>query len=176
MSDQPEIAKEFDLFLSHSGTDKEWVKTLAERLEQEGIDDSPDARRIKVFLDVWDIDYSQNIVNRLNEGLKKSCYLAAILSPEFLDSGWANQEWTHWFMDDPRARNLLPLLYRSVSLDGKRRIELPMPFKTSKHFDFRENKHFESEFGKLLRRVRGQLPLRGSPGTARYLRSHFASR
>jgi hypothetical protein len=51
MSDQPEIAKEFDLFLSHSGTDKEWVKTLAERLEQEGIDDSPDARRIKVFLD-----------------------------------------------------------------------------------------------------------------------------
>ena len=33
-------------------------------------------------------------------------------------------------MTDPKAGNLIPVLYRDATLDGKRRIELPMPFKT----------------------------------------------
>ena len=81
-----EIQKEHDVFLSHTGIDKAWVRTLGERLEQEGIEDRSDSRRIKVFFDEWDIDYGENIVNRLNEGLRQSRYLVAILSPEFLES------------------------------------------------------------------------------------------
>jgi hypothetical protein len=164
--DQPE--EEHDVFLSHTGIDKDWVRTLGERLEQEGIEDRPDARRIKVFFDEWDVDYGENIVNRLNEGLRRSRYLAAILSPEFLESNWANQEWTHWFMSDPKASNLIPVLYRDETLDGKRRIELPMPFKTARFVDFRERTHFERAFAQLLRRIRGLRPQRGEAGPARY--------
>ena len=42
-------AEEYDLFLSHTGTDKDWVRTLGERLEREGIEDRDDSRLIKVF-------------------------------------------------------------------------------------------------------------------------------
>jgi hypothetical protein len=163
-----DLEKEHDVFLSHTGVDKEWVRTLGERMEQEGIEDRADSRRIKVFFDEWDIDYGENIVNRLNDGLSRSRYLAAILSPEFIESNWANQEWTHWFMNDPKAPNLIPVLYRDTSLDGKRRIELPMPFKTARFVDFRERTQFERAFQQLLRRVRGHRPERGAHRPGRY--------
>src|SRR5947208_844136 len=118
-SSPAEPVKEHDVFLSHTGVDKDWVRTLGERLEQEGIEDSKESRRIRVFFDEWDVDYGENIVNRLNDGLVRSRYLAAILSPEFLESNWANQEWTHWFMDDPKASSLIPVLYRDATRDGK---------------------------------------------------------
>ncbi len=168
MSSPAESAKEHDIFLSHTGVDKDWVRTLGERLEREGIEDRDDSRRIKVFFDEWDIDYGANIVNRLNDGLIRSRYLAAILSPEFLESSWANQEWTHWFMTDPKAGNLIPVLYRDETLDGKRRIELPMPFKTGRFVDFRARTQFERAFMQLLRRIRGLAPQRGAAGPARY--------
>ena len=154
--------------MSHTGIDKDWVRTLGERLEREGIEDRDESRRIKVFFDEWDINYGANIVNRLNDGLSRSRYLAAILSPEFLESSWANQEWTHWFMTDPKAGNLIPVLYRDTTLDGKRRIELPMPFKTGRFVDFRERTQFERAFMQLLRRIRGLGPQRGAAGPARY--------
>lgn len=162
------VAKEHDLFLSHTGIDKDWVRNLGERLEREGVEDRDDSRRINVFFDEWDIDYSANIVNRLNEGLSRSRYLVAILSPEFLESSWANQEWTHWFMTDPKARNLIPVLYRDSTIDGQRRIELPMPFKTGRFVDFRDKTQFERAFLQLLRRLRGLPPQRGARGPARY--------
>jgi hypothetical protein len=160
--------KEHDLFLSHTGVDKDWVRTLGARLEQEGIEDRNESRRVKVFFDEWDINYGENIVNRLNEGLTRSRYLAVILSPEFLDSSWANQEWTHWFMTDPKAGNIIPILYRDNTLDGTRRIELPMPFKTGRFVDFRERTQFERALLQLLRRIRGLGPQRGEVGPARY--------
>lgn len=168
MISPPANQNENDIFLSHTGVDKDWVRNLGERLEREGVEDHHDSRRIKVFFDEWDIDYGANIVNRLNEGLSYSRFLVAILSPEFLESNWANQEWTHWFMTDPRADNLIPVLYRDSTLDGNRRIELPMPFKTGRFVDFRERNNFERAFSQLLRRVRGLAPQRGVPGPARY--------
>lgn len=168
-----EDSKEHDVFLSHTGADKNWVRALGERIEQEGIEDRSGSRRIKVFFDEWDVDYGENIVNRLNDGLNRSRYLAAILSPEFIESNWANQEWTHWFMSDPKAPNLIPILYRDTSLDGNRRIELPMPFKTARFVDFRERTQFERALQQLLRRVRGLRPERGRSQPARYTRSEI---
>lgn len=171
MSSPTEPAKEHDVFLSHTRVDKDWVRTLGERLEQEGIEDRKDSRRIRVFFDEWDVDYGENIVNRLNDGLVRSRYLATILSPEFLESNWANQEWTHWFMNDPKVSNLIPVLYRDTTRDGKRRIDLPMPFKTARFVDFRERTQFERAFEQLLRRIRGLRPQRGQLGPARHSES-----
>jgi hypothetical protein len=164
----PPPEKEHDVFLSHTAIDKDWVRALGERLEREGIEDQAESRRIKVFFDEWDINYGANIVNRLNDGLTRSRHLVAILSPEFIESNWANQEWTHWFMTDPKASDLIPVLSRDTTLDGKRRIELPMPFKTARFVDFRERTQFERAFVQLLRRIRGLSPERGAAGPARY--------
>ena len=54
---------EFDLFLSHATPDKEWVLTLAERLEALGL---------RVFLDSQQIAVGDNFVLRLSDGLEKS--------------------------------------------------------------------------------------------------------
>jgi hypothetical protein len=49
------------VFLSHSTKDKPFVRDLADALEAGG--------EIKVWLDEREIDYGQNIVRRIQEGL-----------------------------------------------------------------------------------------------------------
>ena len=59
--------QEFDLFLSHASPDKEWVLTLADRLEKLGL---------RVFVDKREIAVGDNFVVRLSDGLQKSRYMA----------------------------------------------------------------------------------------------------
>jgi hypothetical protein len=55
-----------------------------------------------------------------------------------------------------------------MSLDGQRRIDLPPPFKAARWIDFRSGNAYEREFQKLLRRIRGLAPQRGTGATPRY--------
>ena len=168
MAAGPQTAK--DAFLCHNGADKAWVTRLAERLEAESIDGLKDSRRISVFLDEWDIDYGENAVNRMGEGLKQCRHLIAVMSPEFFSSGWTNFEWTDVVAEDPwnARKRLIPLFLRDLSLDGQYRIQLPAPFKAARWMDFRSPNAFEREFQKLLRRIRGLPPQRGSGAVPRY--------
>ena len=77
--------EEFDLFLSHATPDKEWVLTLAERLE---------ARGLRVFVDSREIAVGDNFVLRLSDGLEKSRYMGLVLSSHTLGRPWVEQEWT----------------------------------------------------------------------------------
>jgi hypothetical protein len=72
-----------DAFLCHNKTDKDWVRTLAERVETETLDEEGKQRKLKVFFDEWDIDVGENAVNRMNSGLGKARYLVVVMSPEF---------------------------------------------------------------------------------------------
>src|SRR3954454_11012062 len=100
-----------DLFLCHNGADKDWVRDLAEQIESETFDGQPDGRPLRVFFDEWDIDVGQNLILKINEGLKVSRYVAVAISPEFLDAPWPTLEWTHVVADDPTNRKgrLIPL-------------------------------------------------------------------
>ena len=60
-------------------------------MESETIDIN-NSLKIWVIFDEWDIDYNENIVNRLSDGQRQTTFLAAMLTPEFLDSGWTNLE------------------------------------------------------------------------------------
>src|SRR5205823_6256494 len=113
------------------------------------------SRKLSVFFDEWDIDYGENFINRINEGLPKARYFGVVMSPEFFESGWTNFEWTDVVAEDPSGarKKIIPIFLREVSLDGKERISLPAPFKAIKHFDFRVATDFEREFVKLLRRI-----------------------
>src|SRR5207245_9487937 len=79
-----------DLFLCHAGADKAWVLQLAARLEAERIGN----RSIEVFLDDWDIDHGENIVAKIDEGLKSARFCAVVLSPAMLKRDWPEAEWT----------------------------------------------------------------------------------
>lgn len=161
---------EHDIFLCHNGTDKDWVVGLAERLEAESIDGTEEGRRIRVFLDVWDVEKGENIVLRLGQELVSGSFVAAVMSPEFFGSNWTRFEWTDIVARDPvntRGR-LLPLRLRDISLDGATRISFPPPFNALRHFDFRAEAHFEREFQDLLRRIRGHPLPRGRQLPSRY--------
>jgi hypothetical protein len=153
-----------DLFLCYNKADKDWTFTLAERIEAETIDGLASSRKLSVFFAEWDVDYGENIINRINATLPRARYFAPVMSPEFFKSGWTNFEWTDVVADDPAGlkKKLIPLLLRDVSLDDQERLVLPAPFKTLRHLDFRDKSRFEQEFQKLLRRIRGLPPQRGA--------------
>jgi hypothetical protein len=148
-----------DLFLCHTGADKPFVRALAERLERELVG----RRSISVFLDEWDIDYGENLLRRIEEGLKRSRFLAVVLSPAFTRADWPALEWQSKVYDDPSGRlgRILPILRHKYDPETGEAIEIPFALKILKYFDFTSEARFEPEFERLLRRIRGQRPLRG---------------
>lgn len=77
-----------DLFLCHSGADKDWVRSLGSRLEELRIGD----RSIQVFFDEWDIDYGDNIISKIDAGLKQSRFVGLVLSPRMVQADWPTAE------------------------------------------------------------------------------------
>jgi hypothetical protein len=154
-----------DVFLCHSGADKNWVRGLAEQIESETFDGTATGRKLKVFFDEWDIDVGQNFIVRLNEGLKKSRYVAVVLSPEMLEAPWPTFEWTHIVAGDPANAQgrIIPLFAREYSEKLKKRSEFPAPFLAINWIDFRCPKDFKKGFLKLIRKLRDQPPARGRP-------------
>lgn len=159
-----------DVFLCHNRADKPWVRELGARLEAETIDGTLTGRRIRVFLDEWDIEGGENIVVRLGEELASGTFVAVVMSPEFFESSWTAFEWTDVVARDPanKAGKILPLRRRDVSLDGACRVKFPAPFNALSYFDFRSTAHFEPEFERLLGRIRNLPPPRGRAVAARY--------
>src|SRR5882724_2992970 len=99
-----------DLFLCYNKSDKDWTHTLAERLEAETIDGLSSSRKLNIFFAEWDVDYGENLLNRINEALPRARYFAPVMSPEFFRSGWTNFEWTDVVAEDPAGlrKKLIP--------------------------------------------------------------------
>jgi len=156
-----------DIFLSYNKADKKWVHDLAAQIESETLDGTPAGRKMRVFLDEWDMDVGDNMINKMNTGLKVCRFFAVVMSPEFFGSGWTNFEWTHVVSQDPTntKRRIIPIFLRETTLDGKQRIEFPAPFNVLKYLDFRETKAFATYYQRLIRRIRGLPPERGDQRT-----------
>ena len=90
---------EYDVFLSHATPDKPWILTLAERLE---------GLRLRVFVDVLEIDPGDNWVIRLSDALERSRYLVLVLSNHTAGRPWVMQEWTSWMAGHGPLGRLLP--------------------------------------------------------------------
>ncbi len=146
------------------------MEELGARLEAESLDGTTSGRRIRVFLDEWDIEKGENVVSRLGDELASGAFVAVVMSPEFFASDWTRFEWTDVVARDPanKAGRLLPLRRRDLSLDGSRRVRFPAPFNALSYFDFRSDAHFEPEFEALLRRIRNMPLPRGRAVQPRY--------
>jgi hypothetical protein len=99
--------EEFDLFLSHASPDKEWVLTLAERLETLGL---------RVFVDTREIVVGDNFVLRLSDGLERSRYMVLVLSSRTEQRPWVMQEWTSFVAGHGPLGRLLPVNIDAVEL------------------------------------------------------------
>jgi TIR domain len=152
-----------DLFICHNGADKGWVEKLAEQVESETFEGTPNGRPLRVFFDKWDIRPGANVIQRLNDGLAKARYVGVVVSPDMVAADWPTLEWTHVIADDPTNRRgrLLPLFLRDGTEKGGTRIDLPAPFRVLNWIDFRSLPSFKPSYLKLIAQVRDLAPTRG---------------
>jgi hypothetical protein len=99
------------VLLSHSSKDKLFVRDLADAPEAGG--------EIKIWLDEREIDYGQNIVLKIEEGLDANVVLL-ILSPDSVDSKWVKEDWTAAYGTRPIAS--APSSLRSSTVNAEPRI------------------------------------------------------
>ena len=148
---------DYDVFLSHNRADKDWVRTLAARIEAE----SWQGRRLRVFFDEWDLRPGQSIPRQLEEALPKSRKVLVVLSPEAVASAWVELERFVALSSDPAGRQgrLIPLLRRDC--------EIPALLSLIKHLDFRQDSEFEHAFRQLLSLLRDEPLPRGEKAPRR---------
>ena len=118
------------VFLSHSSKDKPFVRMLADELEAGG--------EIKVWLDEREIDYGDNSVLKMEEGLDADAVLL-ILSPDSVESNWVKEEWTDAFWDQTNTARikLAPVLHRDCRIPHFLRNKKPFDLRTNQTEGFR---------------------------------------
>ena len=93
------------VFLSyaHSESDREFVKSLYERLEQGGI---------SCFFDEKSLEPGANFILKISEAIDECNYLVMVMSPAYFSAGFASTEWGAVLSTDPKNERgrLIPLL------------------------------------------------------------------
>ena len=75
----------YDIFISYRTTHSPWVETLAVNLRNQNY---------KVFLDRWELIPGQDFTTKLHEALNNSRCAILVATPDTLESGWVQQEYT----------------------------------------------------------------------------------
>ncbi|UCG88410.1 MAG: toll/interleukin-1 receptor domain-containing protein [Gemmatimonadota bacterium] len=73
-----------NVFISHRGSDTQQAEQLANEIRSVGH---------QVWLDVWNIDLGDSIVERINEGLEGATYVVVCYSSSGITSPWMSREW-----------------------------------------------------------------------------------
>lgn len=126
------------VFLCHSSRDKDFVRRVATSLVDHGC---------RVWFDAWEIRVGDNIVQKINDGLQESDFVAVVLSKSAMESEWVKNEWTAKFMTaaDERRAMVLPLLIEQC--------EIPALLKPLKYADFRNRDKYDTALGDILNAV-----------------------
>lgn len=125
---------QYDIFLSHSNSDKKIVRRVANKLTKMGF---------KVWLDEWEIFVGEKIIQKLSLGLEQSIFVGIWLTQNSIKSNWVEEEWHTKYSEGIKDGkvSILPLI-------GEK-IEIPYLLKKLKHADFSTN--FNSGFNELVK-------------------------
>ena len=93
----------FDVFLTHSAADKAIVRTLAERLRNDGL---------RVWFDEWEVRPGDSIPSKIEAGLENSRVLVLCMSAHAFGSDWAKLESGTFRFRDPLNKDRRFLLLR----------------------------------------------------------------
>lgn len=74
-----------DFFISYTSADQAWAEWIAGTLERAGS---------TTVLQAWDFRPGENFIQRMNEALAAATRVLAVLSPAYLHSDYARDEWT----------------------------------------------------------------------------------
>ncbi|MEI7732188.1 MAG: TIR domain-containing protein [Verrucomicrobiota bacterium] len=134
---------QYDVFLSHSSKDKAVVRTLAERLRQDGL---------KVWFDEWVLKPGDPIQKMIDDGLETSRVLVLCMSANAFGSDWAQLEAGTFRFRDPlnRERRFIPLRLDDAPIKGSLGQFLYLDWRPADR---------EQEHAKLLAACRGETEL-----------------
>ena len=76
----------YDVFLSHSAKDREFVVRLAEDLVAAGL---------RVWLDQWNIRVGDSFAAAIDDAIRACRFLVIVMSPDYFQSAWTTQEWQY---------------------------------------------------------------------------------
>ncbi len=98
-------------FISYTNTDQTWAKWIAWQLEQEGY---------SVLIQAWDFRPGNNFFHEMDEALRQTERIIAVLSHDYLNSTYAKSEWMAVFQRDPlgKQRILLPIRIADCEVQG----------------------------------------------------------
>ncbi|MBR2209701.1 MAG: TIR domain-containing protein [Synergistaceae bacterium] len=95
---------EYDVFISHAGEDKEsFVDEFVEKLRK---------LKVKVWYDTSELKWGDSLRHRIDEGLKRSKFGIAIISPNYIAEGkyWTKEEFNALFqLESINGKVLLPI-------------------------------------------------------------------
>ena len=102
---------DYDVFLSHSATDKVVVREIAKRLRTDGL---------RVWFDEWVLKPGDCIPAKIEEGLERSRVLVLCMSAHAFGSEWAQLESGTFRFRDPlnKDRRFLPLRLDDAPIEG----------------------------------------------------------
>ncbi len=128
-----EIIK-YDVFISHSFKDKDWVIEFTENLSDCGL---------AVFIFEKSIRVGESISKKINQVLEECECVILVLTPEWVVSEWSTLEaYSSLFLDpNNKSRKVIPLLLEDCTK--------PIIFQTLRHIDFREKSKFIENFNLL---------------------------
>ena len=71
------------IFICHNSKDHDFVFKLISKMKKE---------QIVIWIDDWEIDIGDSIIEKVNEGLEASDFLIAIISENSIESNWVKRE------------------------------------------------------------------------------------
>lgn len=106
--------KSWDVFISYSSKDSDWVSQFYDKLKEKGL---------KIWYDQSKLSIGDNVRKNINMGLNNCKFGIVVLSQNFIDSFWPNREYDSLYplMEDDR---LLPI---NLGLSKKQLEEFDKP-------------------------------------------------
>jgi hypothetical protein len=123
----------YDLFISHSSSDKEWVSHLVEALNK-----TTTNKKFTIWFDEDHILGGDYILKQIEDGIKNSRFIAVVLTPESINSDWVSFERVIFQTMDPMGnhKKVIPILLKDC--------DIPPGLAALKHLDFRDSKGYNS--------------------------------
>jgi len=139
----------YDVFLSHSAKDREFVSQLAIDLTQAGL---------RVWLDQWNIRPGESFAAAIDQAIKESRFILIVMSPPYFQSVWTQQEWQYALANEVEGGGvrLIPLLYQDC--------DIPPMLRTKQWVDFRDQAQYRVVLERLVRDLHS-LALRNTTAT-----------
>lgn len=130
----------YDVFVSYSRQDTDFVRGLVDRLLQSGI---------SVFFDAAEIATGGDLAAALHRAVREAKYVLVVMSPAYFDSQWGQQELALALQEEfsTGRTKVLPLMLRDC--------EVPVLLRNKLYADFRDPNRFEQSFSLVLRTLRG---------------------